>query len=125
MAMNTIYPNTQQLLTAWWVNGENEARNMYAAPGSFVVLMDRENQRFYTKAVSVAGDVVFKAFTFKEDVTQSTSDSSGIYVTKDELALAMSDLKEYISKAVTPNKYRGKQSSKENNKENDHGQSFV
>ena len=49
-----------------WVQGEAGAKSWYITPGSTVLLMDSENQRFYLKSADMNGVPAMRTFTYSE-----------------------------------------------------------
>lgn len=66
-----------------WVQGEAGARAWMVAPGSQVLLMDSEAQRFYIKAADSAGMPTMKTYEFTE-VTGTPAPKPEQYVTRAE-----------------------------------------
>lgn len=66
-----------------WVQGEAGARAWMVAPGSQVLLMDSESQRFYIKAADPAGMPTMKIYEFTE-VTGTPAPKPEQYVTRAE-----------------------------------------
>ena len=66
-----------------WVQGEAGARAWMVAPGSQVLLMDSEAQRFYIKAADPAGMPTMKTYEFTE-VTGTPAPKPEQYVTRAE-----------------------------------------
>jgi hypothetical protein len=53
-----------------WVQGEAGAKSWYITPGSTVLLMDSENQRFYLKSADMNGVPAMRTFEYTEVGTQ-------------------------------------------------------
>ena len=49
-----------------WVQGEAGAKSWYITPGSTVLLMDSENQRFYLKSADMNGVPAMRTFEYTE-----------------------------------------------------------
>ena len=49
-----------------WVQGEAGAKSWFVAPGSTVLLMDSENQRFYVKSADMNGMPAMRTFQYTE-----------------------------------------------------------
>ena len=49
-----------------WVQGEAGAKSWYITPGSTVLLMDSENQRFYLKSADMNGVPAMRTFEYSE-----------------------------------------------------------
>lgn len=49
-----------------WVQGEASAKSWIVAPGSTVLLMDSEAQRFYLKSADMSGIPAMRIFEYKE-----------------------------------------------------------
>lgn len=113
------YPNIPATTPVIWVDNETEARSVYVSPGSTAFLMERNNQRFYTKVTALSGETIaFKIFEFNE-VVPPVLDSTNNYITQEELSNAMNDLKQYIDNAFrSGNRNR-------TNKEKNNGQSSI
>lgn len=62
-----------------WVSGEIGAKSYLVAPGTTVMLMDSESQKFYIKSSDMAGMPTLKTFEYKEifsNAPQSTQTAS-------------------------------------------------
>lgn len=93
------YPIGPATTPVIWVDNETEARSIYVSPGSTAFLMERNNQRFYTKVTALSGETIaFKTFEFTE-VAPPVAETSNSYITQTELDNAMNDLKQYIDNA--------------------------
>lgn len=66
-----------------WVQGEAGARAWMVAPGSQVLLMDSEAQRFYIKTVDPSGIPTMKTYEFTE-LTDNPAPRPEQYVTRAE-----------------------------------------
>lgn len=73
-----------------WVQGEAGAKSWFVTPGSTVLLMDSENQRFYLKSADMSGVPAMRTFEYSEIGAQQTSTQS--YVTADEFAKFKSEI---------------------------------
>lgn len=51
-----------------WVQGEAGAKSWFVTPGSTVLLMDSENQRFYLKSADMSGVPAMRTFEYNEVV---------------------------------------------------------
>lgn len=49
-----------------WVQGEAGAKSWFVTPGSTVLLMDSENQRFYVKSADMNGVPAMRTFQYTE-----------------------------------------------------------
>lgn len=59
-------PNTAPNQGLIWVQGEAGAKSYIVAPGSNVLLMDSEAQKFYIKSVDGSGMPTMKVYEYKE-----------------------------------------------------------
>ena len=90
-------PTQQSGLT--WVQGLSGAKSYMASPGSSVLLMDSEAQRFYIKSADAAGmPLPLRIFEFtevKENNGQSTfaNNAQVDYITREEFEKRISELK--------------------------------
>lgn len=83
------FPQANQGLL--WVSGEVGAKSYLMAPGTTVLLMDSEAQRFYLKSTDGAGMPSLRTFEYKEVVPNGTESSQTLpedldnkYVTRTE-----------------------------------------
>lgn len=69
-----------------WVQGESGAKSYLVAPGSSVLLMDSEGERFYLKSSDASGmPQPLRVFEYREVTGKQTApDMSDRYVTRDE-----------------------------------------
>lgn len=73
-----------------WVSGEVGAKSYLMAPGTTVLLMDSEAQKFYLKSTDMAGMPSLRTFEYKEimqgDIpnSQAVEDLDNKYVTRTE-----------------------------------------
>ena len=67
MAMPSAYPPARQDSSGLnWVQGETGAKSWIVAPGSTVLLMDSEGQRFYLKSADQSGLPSMRIFEYSE-----------------------------------------------------------
>jgi hypothetical protein len=59
-----------------WVQGEAGAKSWFVTPGSTVLLMDSENQRFYLKSADMSGVPAMRTFEYNEIGTQKPQEST-------------------------------------------------
>lgn len=57
-----------------WVQGEAGAKSWYITPGSTVLLMDSEAQRFYLKSADINGVPAMRTFEYNEVGAQKPQD---------------------------------------------------
>lgn len=69
MPMQQMRPDSSGLN---WVQGEAGAKSWYITPGSTVLLMDSENQRFYLKSADFNGVPAMRTFQYSEVGAQPT-----------------------------------------------------
>ena len=112
--VNAATQNNAQNNGIIWVQGVEGAKAYQVAPNSNVLLMDSEtNGRFYIKTCDNIGMCSMRYFSYVEDSapTKQEIDTSA-FVTKDELANAIKDLKEGMKREqsvpTTEPKYSGK-----------------
>lgn len=58
-----------------WVQGEAGAKSWFVTPGSTVLLMDSENQRFYLKSADMSGVPAMRTFEYNEVGTQKPQEA--------------------------------------------------
>ncbi len=58
-----------------WVQGEAGAKSWYITPGSTVLLMDSENQRFYLKSADMNGVPAMRTFEYNEVGSQKPQEA--------------------------------------------------
>ena len=66
---NPMYPmpmNRPDSTGLNWVQGEAGAKSWFVNPGSTVLLMDSENQRFYLKSADMTGVPAMRTFEYTE-----------------------------------------------------------
>ena len=87
MAMPSMYqPARQDSSGLNWVQGETGAKSWIVAPGSTVLLMDSEGQRFYLKSADQSGLPSMRIFEYAEvgaDKPTATAQTAN-FVTADE-----------------------------------------
>ena len=93
-----------------WVQGEAGAKSWFVNPGSTVLLMDSENQRFYLKSADMNGVPAMRTFEYNEvgvvrsqEVTQpanfvTVDEFNGF---KDEVFRKLEDLAEPMEVSVS------------------------
>ena len=59
-----------------WVQGEAGAKSWFVTPGSTVLLMDSENQRFYLKSADMSGVPAMRTFEYNEVGTQKPQEAT-------------------------------------------------
>lgn len=59
-----------------WVQGEAGAKSWYITPGSTVLLMDSENQRFYLKSADMNGVPAMRTFEYSEVGAQKPQEAT-------------------------------------------------
>lgn len=59
-----------------WVQGEAGAKSWFVTPGSTVLLMDSENQRFYLKSADMSGVPAMRTFEYNEIGTQKPQEAT-------------------------------------------------
>lgn len=71
-----------------WVQGEAGAKSWFVAPGSTVLLMDSEGQRFYLKSADQNGVPTMRTFEYTEIGGEKAQmpTQSGNFVTMEEFA---------------------------------------
>lgn len=93
-----------------WVQGEAGAKSWYITPGSTVLLMDSENQRFYLKSADLNGVPAMRTFQYSEVGAQPAAQhtESQTYVTteafenfRDEVLKRLEDLSEPMEVSVS------------------------
>jgi hypothetical protein len=69
-----------------WVQGEAGAKSWFVNPGSTVLLMDSENQRFYLKSADMNGVPAMRTFAYSEVGAAKPQESTETvnFVTVDE-----------------------------------------
>lgn len=68
-----------------WVQGEAGAKSWFVNPGSTVLLMDSENQRFYVKSADMNGMPAMRTFQYTEvGQTSQTIPQQAQFVTVEE-----------------------------------------
>ena len=86
MMQQPIYQPRQDGNGILWVQGEAGAKSWFVAPGSTVLLMDSEGQRFYLKSADQSGVPAMRTFEYAEvgaARAQERADSQK-YVTAEE-----------------------------------------
>ena len=92
-----------------WVLGVENAKSFYVEPGKSVILMDSERPVFYIKSVDFNGMGSIKAYEFTETSTEpkvaepvaaTPAIDLSKYVTKDELAALIEELRTKHSEEV-------------------------
>ena len=78
-----------------WVQGEAGAKSYIVAPGSNVLLMDSEAQRFYIKSVDGSGMPTMKVYEYKE---ASEAAEQEVKTSGEELKSEIEKLKTEIEK---------------------------
>lgn len=90
-----------------WVQGEAGARSVFVGAGQKALLMDSENNVFYVKSSDQSGmPLPLRTFEYKEITNSETIEvepAPTTYVTKDELAQAISELKKSLGKEEKKN----------------------
>ena len=93
-----------------WVQGEAGAKSWYITPGSTVLLMDSENQRFYLKSADMSGVPAMRTFEYSEVGSQKLQEAqqSANFVTFDvfnefrnEVLGKLEDLSEPVEVSVS------------------------
>lgn len=93
-----------------WVQGEAGAKSWYITPGSTVLLMDSENQRFYLKSADMSGVPAMRTFEYSEVGVQKLQEAqqSANFVTFDvfnefrnEVLGKLEDLSEPVEVSVS------------------------
>ena len=86
-----------------WVQGETGAKSWFVTPGSSVLLMDSEEQRFYIKSADPTGMPSLRTFEYTEVGAKLTPApaSSSDYVTRAEFEQFVRSMME--KKEVTEN----------------------
>ena len=92
---NTMYPNMAQSPQNYqpnlqsqsngilWVQGESGAKSWMVSPGSTVLLMDSESERFYVKSADNAGMPTMKVYEYYE-LDESQASDKGDSATRKE-----------------------------------------
>lgn len=107
-----IQPQPQQNISSGivWVQGIEGAKAHPVAPGQAVLLMDSDSDCLYLKSADMTGMPSLRVFDYKERVSApqetknedfsqfATKEDISLYVTKDELKKAISDLKKGMKK---------------------------
>ena len=78
--------NRQDSSGVLWVQGEAGAKSWIVTPGTTVLLMDSEAQRFYLKSADANGVPTMRVFEYKEVVAQKPTEAASTvrYVTAEE-----------------------------------------
>jgi hypothetical protein len=93
-----------------WVQGEAGAKSWYITPGSTVLLMDSENQRFYLKSADMNGVPAMRTFEYSEVGAQKPQEAhqTANFVTveefsgfKNEVLKKLEDLAEPVEVSVS------------------------
>lgn len=93
-----------------WVQGEAGAKSWYITPGSTVLLMDSENQRFYLKSADMNGVPAMRTFEYSEVGAQKPQEAHQTlnFVTveefsgfKNEVLKKLEDLAEPVEVSVS------------------------
>lgn len=93
-----------------WVQGEAGAKSWYITPGSTVLLMDSENQRFYLKSADMNGVPAMRTFEYSEVGAQKPQEApqAANFVTvesfnafKNEILKRLEDLSEPVEVSVS------------------------
>ena len=102
MAMPVQYSQRQDSALNW-VQGEAGAKSWIVAPGSTVLLMDSEAQRFYLKSADANGVPSMRVFTFTEVAPAAPAQpvQSAKFVTMDEFNAFKAEV---VSKLEAPTK---------------------
>lgn len=107
MPMQQMRPDSSGLN---WVQGEAGAKSWYITPGSTVLLMDSENQRFYLKSADLNGVPAMRTFQYSEVGAQPAAypAESQTFVTteafenfRDEVLKRLDDLSEPMEVSVS------------------------
>ena len=107
MPMQQMRPDSSGLN---WVQGEAGAKSWYITPGSTVLLMDSENQRFYLKSADMNGVPAMRTFQYSEVGAQPAANpvESQTFVTteafenfRDEVLKRLEDLSEPVEVSVS------------------------
>lgn len=107
MPMQQVRPDPTGLN---WVQGEAGAKSWYITPGSTVLLMDSENQRFYLKSADMSGVPAMRTFEYSEVGVQKPQEAqqSANFVTFDvfnefrnEVLGKLEDLSEPVEVSVS------------------------
>lgn len=85
MPMPSVYQQPRQDTALNWVQGEAGAKSWIVTPGSTVLLMDSEAQRFYLKTADPSGVPVMRTFEYVEVGAQKPQEAAqvGNFVTVD------------------------------------------
>lgn len=82
---------TQQGNGILWVSGEIGAKSYLVAPGTTVLLMDSEAQKFYIKTSDIAGMPMIRTFEYSEvhpnaqkDISEPSENLDARFVTRQE-----------------------------------------
>lgn len=93
-----------------WVQGEAGAKSWYIAPGSTVLLMDSEAQRFYLKSADMNGLPAMRTFEYSEVGAQKLQEApqAANFVTvdafnefRDDVLRRIEDLSEPVEVSVS------------------------
>ena len=93
-----------------WVQGEAGAKSWYITPGSTVLLMDSESQRFYLKSADMNGVPAMRTFEYVEAGTQKPQEApqAANFVTvdafnefRDDVLKRLEDLSEPVEVSVS------------------------
>jgi hypothetical protein len=99
-----------------WVQGEAGAKSWYITPGSTVLLMDSENQRFYLKSADMNGVPAMRTFEYTEVGTQKPQEAPQTvnFVSveefnsfRDEVLKKLEDLAEPVEVSVSRKNRKG------------------
>ena len=75
MQMPMTYQQPRQETALNWVQGESGAKSWIVTPGSTVLLMDSEAQRFYLKSADPSGVPAMRTFEYNEVGAQKTPEA--------------------------------------------------
>lgn len=85
-----------------WVQGEAGAKSWYITPGSTVLLMDSEAQRFYLKSADMNGVPAMRTFEYNEVGAQKPQEAqqTAQFVTMDEFTQFKTEVMNKLAEPV-------------------------
>lgn len=104
MAMPSAYqPARQDNSGLNWVQGETGAKSWIVAPGSTVLLMDSEGQRFYLKSADQSGLPSMRIFEYAEvGADKPPAQQQANFVTADEFTAFKKTIEDKLQELSEP-----------------------
>ena len=105
MAMPGTFPPQRQDPTGLnWVQGEAGAKSWFVTPGSTVLLMDSESQRFYLKTADQNGMPAMRTFEYSEIGADkpTAAPQTDSFVTEEEFDKFKSDVLKRLDELAEP-----------------------